>query len=146
MCKSALGQDMHYYHGISCFLLQGKHSDRRERSHLSILDSNSAHVHSLRLLLLLIYFYELREVLNCAFYHSQDTNCCRSCEGSSVSSLCPCTDIWPVCPVTLLLRTLGVQVPLSLRRRMDSLVITPNMMDCSLYTLTDTVFVTTSHF
>lgn len=46
----------------------------------------------------------------------------RSCEGSSASSHIPCTEIRPVCPVTLLLRTLEVPVLLSSRRRMDNLV------------------------
>lgn len=65
------------------------------------------------------------------FFRPQNKSPHRCCEGSSLSSPFPCTDIRPVCPVTLLLRTLEVPVPLLLRRRMDNPVMTPNMQHCS---------------
>ncbi|XP_041831226.1 cell death-inducing p53-target protein 1-like isoform X2 [Melanotaenia boesemani] len=43
-------------------------------------------------------------------------------------------DIRPVCPVILPLRTPEVPVPPSLRRRMDNLVISPEMLDCDVRT------------
>ncbi len=55
-------------------------------------------------------------------FSPQRINPQRSCEGSSEFNPFPKTDIRPVCPVTLPLRTREVQVLLSSRRRMDNQV------------------------
>lgn len=53
--------------------------------------------------------------------------------GELLSSPVPCTDIRPVCPVTLLLRIPEVPVPLSWRRMGNLVIMTPNLQHWSEY-------------